>query len=152
LIFIVDASVAVKWFIKEDLHEQAIALSEFGHELIAPNLIFAEVANVLRRRVRLGHISSEQAARAVGNLGDAFKDIVPIERVIGSAFEKSAELDHSVYDIVYLVCALERPGSFLVTSDVKFEAKARAGGFGEKVLSLEVAHARFLTSRENDNG
>lgn len=152
MIFVVDASVAVKWFIREELHEQAIALSERGHELIAPNLIFAEVANVLRRRVRLGHISSEQAGRAVGNLGEAFRAIVPIEQVIDSAFEQSARLDHSVYDIVYLICALERPGSFLVTSDAKFEAKARASGFGEKVLSLEAAHARFLTSQDKSNG
>jgi predicted nucleic acid-binding protein len=152
VIFVVDASVAVKWFIKEELHDQAIALSELGHELIAPNLIFAEVANVLRRRVRLGHISSEQAARAVRNLGEAFKAIVPIEQVIDSAFQHSADLDHSVYDVVYLICALERPESLLVTSDAKFEAKARAGGFGEKVLSLEATHARFLTSQDKRDG
>jgi predicted nucleic acid-binding protein len=152
LIFIVDTSVAIKWFVKEDLHEQAIALSELGHELVAPNLIFAEVANVLRRRVRLGHISGEQAARSVKNLAKAFKYIVPIEALIDAAFDHSAQLDHSVYDVVYLVCALERPGSFLVTSDAKFEAKARAAGFGEKVLSLEDAYARFLTSQDNNNG
>ena len=152
MIFIVDTSVAIKWFVKEDLHEQAIALSELGHELVAPNLIFAEVANVLRRRVRLGHISEEQAARSVKNLAKAFRHIVAIETVIDAAFDHSAQLDHSVYDVVYLVCALERPGSFLVTSDAKFEAKARTAGFGEKVLSLEDAYTRFLTSQENDNG
>ena len=152
MIFIVDTSVAVKWFIKEDLHEQAIALPELGHELVAPSLIFVEVANVLRRRVRLGHISNEQAARSVSNLAGAFKHIVPVEDLVDTAFSQSAQLDHSVYDVVYLVCALERPGSILVTSDAKFEAKARAAGFGEKVLSLEAAHARFLTSQENDNG
>ncbi len=152
MIFVVDASVAVKWFIKEELHEQAIALSESGHELIAPNLIFAEVANVLRRRVRLGHISGAQASRAVSSLGEAFHAIVPIEQVIDSAFEQSAHLDHSVYDIVYLICALERPGSFLVTSDAKFEAKVRASDLGEKVLSLEAAHSRFLTSQDKNNG
>ncbi|MDB5553345.1 MAG: putative nucleic acid-binding protein contains domain [Rhizobium sp.] len=152
MILVIDASVAIKWFVEEDLNEEAIALSECGYELVAPDLIFAGVANVLRRRVRLGHVVEKQAAISVANLGRAFQRMVRLPTVIGEAFEKAALLDHSVYDVIYLICALRQTDGILVTADKKFEAKAVASGFGARVLSLEAAYARFASPQENDNG
>jgi predicted nucleic acid-binding protein len=152
LILVIDASVAIKWFVEEDLNEEAIALSECGHELVAPDLIFAEVANVLRRRVRLGHVVEKQAAISVANLGRAFQRMVQLPTVIGEAFEKSALLDHSVYDVIYLICALRQTDGILITADKKFEAKAVASGFGARVLSLEAAYARFASPQESNDG
>jgi hypothetical protein len=149
---VVDASVAIKWFVEEESHDEAIALANESNHLIAPDIIFSEVANVLRRKVRLDYISHEQAAFALRSLPDAFKDIISSSAVVGEAFENASVLNHSVYDIVYLVCALREPGSLLVTADGKFEAKAVAAGFGNKVVSVEVAYARFLKAQENENG
>ncbi len=152
MIFVIDASVAIKWFAEEDEHDAAVALSDFGHQLIAPDIIFAEVANVLRRKTRLGYISHEQAAMAVGNLGKAFEYIVPSSTLVNEAFEKASRLDHSIYDVLYLTCALQASGGVLVTADEKFRAKADAAGFGEIILSLGAAYTRFSTAQENGNG
>jgi predicted nucleic acid-binding protein len=152
LIFVVDASIAVLWFIEEADHQRAIALAENGNRLIAPDLIFPEVANVLRRKVRSGQISHRQATISIKNLNEAFQHIVPSELLIEDAFNMAKQIDHSVYDAVYLACAFREPGSFLVTIDEKFRQKAMNAGFGDKILSLDAAYTRLVTGQENDNG
>lgn len=152
MILVVDASVAVMWFIKEVGHDKALALAEHGNILIAPDLIFPEVGNVLRRKVRQGLISETQASMAVQRLPDAFRRIVPCSDLIDNAFSMASQLDHSVYDALYLACAMVQPDGKLVTVDEKFRAKATAAEYGEKILNLDAAYALVTTSQENDNG
>jgi predicted nucleic acid-binding protein len=42
---IVDASVAVKWFFREPDSQRAIDLRQGDHDIIAPELIIAEIGN-----------------------------------------------------------------------------------------------------------
>jgi len=44
---VVDAGVVVKWYIPESGSDRAAALLETDRRLIAPDLLLAEVANVL---------------------------------------------------------------------------------------------------------
>jgi predicted nucleic acid-binding protein len=62
-VIVVDASVAVKWFVKEDGHEAALGLLAHAH-LSAPDLVFAETANVLWKKLRRNRLraSSPQIA------------------------------------------------------------------------------------------
>ncbi|KQY26019.1 hypothetical protein ASD31_20615 [Rhizobium sp. Root482] len=152
MIFVVDASVAVLWFVEEPGHRKAVAIAENPNRLIAPDLIFPEVGNVLRRKVRSGLIAESQAMISIQNLGRAFTRIIPSQALIDDAFAMASRLDHSAYDVVYLACALREPGSVLVTIDEKFRAKAINAGFGAHILSLEAAHARFETGQEDRNG
>ncbi len=152
MIFVVDASVAVMWFIEEMGHDKAVALAENGNVLIAPDLIFPEVGNVLRRKVRQGLISETQASMAVRRLPEAFRRIVPCADLNEIAFAMASKLDHSVYDAIYLACAMTAPVGRLVTVDEKFRAKATAAGYGDKILNLDAAYALVTTSQENDNG
>ena len=156
MILVVDASVAVMWFIKEAGHDKALALAEHGNILIAPDLIFPEVGNVLRRKVRQGLISETQASMAVQRLPDAFRRIVPCSDLIDNAFSMASQLDHSVYDCMYLAAAMTEDDRVLVTADMKFAAKAAAAGFGKKIAVLEAIPATGLTGfndgLENDNG
>ena len=50
--FVVDASVAIKWFVPEIHAEAARRLLREGITLLAPDLIWAEVANALWRMRR----------------------------------------------------------------------------------------------------
>ena len=152
MIFVVDASVAIKWFVEESHHDEAVAISNESNRLVATDLVFAEVSNVMRRKARGGYISHEQAAVSVKNLAAAFKEIVPSSQLINVAFEYAARLDHSIYDVLYLACALRTPESLLVTANEKFRAKAVAAGVGEIVLSLEEAYGRLLLEQENRHG
>jgi predicted nucleic acid-binding protein len=48
--FVIDASVAIKWLVDEP--GTAAALSLRRHRLLAPDLLIAECANVLWKKVR----------------------------------------------------------------------------------------------------
>jgi predicted nucleic acid-binding protein len=57
VIAIIDASVALKWFLKEDGRSDAVALLGSNISLVAPDLIFSEFANVIWQKARRnGHI------------------------------------------------------------------------------------------------
>ena len=120
---VVDASVAVKWILPEDGHEEAVLLQDQYQEekidLIAPTLLIAEVANVLWKRARRGDLTVHDAQHCFqGFLRDS-----PI-LMESSAMEASAlalALAHGrpVYDCLYLALALEHRCD-LITADERF--------------------------------
>lgn len=59
---VVDASVAVKWFLVEPGDREALALLDAAESLVAPELIVAEVVNVVWKRLMAGTIEASQAA------------------------------------------------------------------------------------------
>jgi predicted nucleic acid-binding protein len=58
---IVDASVAIKWFIDEPGSDAARRLWRNESDLLAPDLIIPEVCNAAWRKVRLGESHPAQA-------------------------------------------------------------------------------------------
>ena len=61
---VVDASVAVKWFIPEAGEEDAAQLLGGKKHLIAPAVIRLEVTGAIIRRYREGHLSEQKGERA----------------------------------------------------------------------------------------
>jgi len=131
-----DASVAVKWLVADDrLAPPALAARE-RYEAAAPRLIQIEVANALWKYVRLGAAPLDAVVEGVAVLDDIM-DLTPDERLLERAQRLSAQIDHPVYDCLYLVLA--RDGSMpLVTADRRLAEKSRALGV-ETVLISEDA-------------
>ena len=71
---VVDASVAVKWFVAEVDHAAALEVLAASETLIAPDLIILETLNVLRRKSKRGEVTSEQLAAAGTSLVDCLTD------------------------------------------------------------------------------
>jgi predicted nucleic acid-binding protein len=65
-LLVVDASVAVKWVLREAGRENAVDLLSGGSVLIAPDVIRLELSNVITKRERRKAITSEQATEAFG--------------------------------------------------------------------------------------
>jgi predicted nucleic acid-binding protein len=149
---VIDTSVVVKWFVDEDGFQFARTLIDVKMERISPELMLAETANVLQRKIRVGELDGQQAADALRNLPYFFDDLVPSRKLIDHAFVLSQMLDHSVYDCMYLALTFSYSDAKLVTSDSKFLGKAKAAGFGEKIWDLSVAARALATGQENDNG
>jgi predicted nucleic acid-binding protein len=63
---VIDASVAVKWVVPEPGSERAELLLDRG--LVAPDLLFAECANILWEKVRRGELTTEEANVAAQTL------------------------------------------------------------------------------------
>tara|TARA_B100000378_G_scaffold21942_1_gene16969 strand:- start:380 stop:805 length:426 start_codon:yes stop_codon:yes gene_type:complete len=133
---VIDSSVIVKWFVREEGHPEAVKLLEMTEQLSCPDFALAEAANVLWRKVRLGEIGSGQAGEAVGQMAGFFDSIVPSSELLETAFDLAGTLQHSVYDCMFLACALRREGDVLVSADEKFLTKASENGFAASVRPL----------------
>jgi len=72
--FVVAASVAVKWFIPEELSADARMFLAAEYELLAPDLLWAELGNVLWKKHRRGELDQRTASRLFGDFSR-----VPIE-------------------------------------------------------------------------
>lgn len=139
---VVDASVAVKWFVVEVDHEAALALLESGAGLTAPDLIVAETMHVLRKKLRVGDITEEQYLRAGGDLPSYLDELVPSASVIDQAARMSILLDHGFYDCVYLALAATS-GAPLVTADEVFRTKTAHAALSVRTFGLnDVALAK----------
>jgi predicted nucleic acid-binding protein len=57
--YVVDASVAVKWYVPEPHSEEALSLLAVENELATPDLLFAEIGSVLWKKIRRGELTPE---------------------------------------------------------------------------------------------
>jgi predicted nucleic acid-binding protein len=119
LIFVVDASVALKWFVDEPRHNIARELLASGVALAAPDLVLIETMNAFQKKVSLGQMTGEQAQRAASTLEDCFHHLAPVSTLLPAAMDMSICLKHPIYDCAYLICAEELHGH-LITDDEKF--------------------------------
>ena len=122
---VVDASVALKWVIDEPGSDAAAALH--GSSLSAPDLMPVECANVLWVKARKRELDPEEALERIALLVDAPVALVPGMELIDSAARLALEIDHPVYDCLYLALAL-RSRVPLVTADRKLVAAVRRHG------------------------
>lgn len=122
---VVDASVACKWVFEENGSPQARMLLGGGERLIAPDLILAEMAKVVWRRVISGEINDSHAEAVSDALPQLFDDIVPLTGLAARALAISLKLRHPAYDCFYLALAEQR--SALLVSDDRRLLNAAAG-------------------------
>jgi len=130
---VVDASVAVKWLVDEIDHTSARAILVAGDELVAPEFVLAEVGNVLWKKLRRGEVSEPQAIAGLSALPRFYDRLIPTQPIIMRALALATELQHPVYDCLYLACA-ESEGAGVVTADARFAQAARKKS--PKTLSL----------------
>lgn len=130
---VVDNSVAVKWVVSEDGSDTATTL--YGEDLVAPDLLAIEFANVLRTKIAKGEFDQPQMVEALRFLGLAIPRFEPSRPLVSRALEIAVELSHSVYDCVYLALA-EREEATLVTADKKLIARVHGTSFSAMVRAL----------------
>ena len=104
--FVVDASVAVKWLIPEVHSEDAERLLLEGFELSAPDLIRAEVGNIIWKRWRKGEISPERARFALQIFRGYSLEVHSSEVLLAEAWEIAHTFNRSFYDSLYLALAV----------------------------------------------
>jgi len=116
---VVDASVAVKWYVPEKHYEKAIKLRnnyiKNTVKLLAPNLILYEVANALRFH-KIYKLDSNTIASAVKSLKDFEITRELSEEEWEIAVNLSLEKNISIYDAVYAAVAKKEKAT-LITSD-----------------------------------
>lgn len=121
---IVDASAAVKWFSQEAGSDNAEALLAGDEELIAPELILAEIGNALWKKAAQQLLDRRQVVDAIKQAPAFFDRLMPLADLAPRALELAIELSHPVYDCFYLALA-ERERCAIVSSDARLLAAAK---------------------------
>jgi predicted nucleic acid-binding protein len=132
---VVDASVAVRWFLDVPGSEKAYRLIEHEDRILAPDLVMAETASALWKAVRFAGLKPATAAEAIAAAGAAFHELVPARTLADRALAIALDLRHPVYDCFYLALALAR-ASRLVTADDRLLRVCRRTRFAKLVRSL----------------
>lgn len=141
-ILIPDASIIVKWFVKEEYSEKARKIKDQFMEgrvrLIAPNLLIYEATNALRFHpiAKLPLRSIVSSVRALENMSIATR---PGLSTWQKAVEISLNEQISIYDAVYIAMAFTLDAK-MVTADRKLPKRV-----SEKTKK-RIMHIRDMTT------
>lgn len=131
-----DASVAAKWFFPEPHAPAARRVLGGRHTLVAPDLIWAEVGNVLWKRCQRAEITREAAWRILRDFKRFPLRTYAAKTLLEPAWDLAVQCRISVYDGLYLALAVSRRGT-LVTADRPFHDAIKAGPLASVVVWVE---------------
>ena len=120
---VVDANVAAKWLLPaagEGLLDQANRLGAMHAkrelQLLAPDLIEAEIGNVLWNAVRRKRISPLEAENSLRRFAALAIQVVPTSDLLFQALQIAVVCDRSFYDSLYVALAVATKTE-LITAD-----------------------------------
>lgn len=119
---VIDSSVAVKWFVPQPNSGKAQELLNAYQNsellLLAPDLIYAEVGNVIWKMSRFQNLVQTDAIAVL----EAFRTIefliTPSSVLLQEAYRFAAMYERTVYDSLYVILSLRRKCPF-ITADEK---------------------------------
>ena len=134
---VVDASVAVKWFVPEELSANAHRWLAPDYELLAPDLLWAELGNALWKKHRRRELDPQTAGRLLRDFSRVPIEYHASERWTESALDLAIRHGVTVYDGLYLALAAGN-GCRVVTADRRLYEACRAGVIRHLVSWVEV--------------
>ncbi len=132
---VVDCSVAIKWFVPEPLSGQADRLLDGARDLLAPDLIFPELGNVLWKKVARRELSPAEARDVLSGLQRVPLVVEPSRALTAAALEIALVHGRTVYDAVYVALAVAHDCT-LVTADDRLVRTLAVGPLARHVRSL----------------
>lgn len=119
---VIDSSVAIKWFFTEPDSAQAHELLA-GHqagalELLAPDLIYTEVANICWKRHQFQGIAAHDAQQVVQAFRTIRFQVTTAVDLLDDALSLAMQHGRTVYDSLYLALMV-REGCRFVTADAR---------------------------------
>lgn len=110
--YVLDASVAVKWFLlpHETLTGEALKLLhdlEIGRvRFVVPDLFWSEIGNVFWKAVRTNRFPAHAAAEALEAVRELNIPTVSCSGLVHDAFLIALESSQAVYDCIYVALAV----------------------------------------------
>jgi predicted nucleic acid-binding protein len=132
---VIDACVAIKWFLPEDNYKEAGEILTKHNRLIAPDLFQIELDSIITKKVRQRLIETEDAYRMFDEIRNIPIQIIPYSLIGQLAFDLSAALPVTQYDACYLAVAIEFDQK-VVTADMRFVSGMQGTPFEHYVEAL----------------
>ncbi|MGH9325309.1 MAG: type II toxin-antitoxin system VapC family toxin [Terriglobia bacterium] len=125
---VIDASVAAKWILVEEGTSAAKAVLQeckAGRWTpLAPEILPAEIAAVLWKRVIRGLLEARQATFLYARFEELRPILVPLAGLVGPALQLALRYRHSLYDGLYVALS-HQMNCRLVTADEELHRRFR---------------------------
>jgi len=132
-VFVVDASVAAKWFFNEEDAVNALSVLHEGNQLHAPDFLRLEMDSILCKWVRRGTVGAADAR----DIRDTFRrypiEYHPFASLQDSAYAIATQAGRSVYDCLYVALAALLKAK-MVTADRRLHDALKDGPFKRHVV------------------
>jgi predicted nucleic acid-binding protein len=141
-VFVVDASVVVKWFVPEVHSDASRRLLVLPHEYVAPDLLFAEAANAIWKKIRREELTPEEGRQLVADIEQIALETVPCRALAEDAHALANATGRTVYDSMYVALAV-RLDTRAITADDRLEAAL-------KKFPAAAPHIQLVRTFERD--
>ncbi len=126
---VVDTSVVIKWLVPQPdsakAHDILDAYENNQVSLLAPDLLYAEVGNVIWKLQRFQGISQADAIDLLHIFQSINVLITPSVTLLNDAYQIASTHQRTVYDSLYIALSL-RQGCPLITADEKLANSVRS--------------------------
>ncbi|NIR46303.1 MAG: PIN domain-containing protein [Gemmatimonadetes bacterium] len=134
-VYVVDSSVAVKWYVPEPGSGLASRLFDEAADLHAPDLLASEFGNTLWKKAQRGELSGSEASSIVRAL-----PLVPLElhsslALLEGALEIAVRTARTVYDCLYIALAVALDCR-LITADRRLSNALKGSVLGPFIIHL----------------
>jgi len=134
---VVDASVAVKWLVREHDTDAARQLFALPDPLIAPDWLIVEAANTFWRKVKAAELAEGNAKQNLNDLPEFFSRLYPSPGLVSGALAIAFHLRHPVYDCLYIELARQM-GCRMVTADKELLKRVAGSEYADLVVDLGI--------------
>jgi predicted nucleic acid-binding protein len=118
-VFVVDASLVIKWFVPDGDSDAARRWLEAPNDYVAPELLFPETGNTVWKKVRRGELSPDDGQQLVSDLSVIAVESVSVRGLLPDADALAQRTGITVYDATYLALAV-RLETKVITGDDRF--------------------------------
>lgn len=134
--YVVDASVAIKWFFPEDFSEHSERLLSSSVELIFPDLVISEIGNILWKYIARGECSHHEAIAILRQIKSPALHMWSTAIIAEDALVIACRTRRSFYDSVYIALAV-RADCRMVTADLKLYNALKGTPLKKHILWIE---------------
>jgi predicted nucleic acid-binding protein len=117
---VIDSGVIIKWFVDEPFYPEARRIRDQYRNgsltLVAPDLLYAEVGNIVWKKQRFQGLSATDAADVMRALKPYSIPTTPAADLLDDAYLLAVTHGRTVYDALYLALSV-RENCRVVTAD-----------------------------------
>jgi predicted nucleic acid-binding protein len=132
---VIDANIAIKWFVDEAGSEIARQILAVPGKLLAPGHALGEIGHALVRYRRSQHVTADQYEEIKAMLPPLL-EFVPIDGIFAPALDIAWDTGISVYDALYVALAVRR-GVLLITADMRLLRSLAASAWHGLAIGLD---------------
>lgn len=133
---VIDASVAIKWFIWEEDTDEAQQLLNKLNSFYVPDIFLMEIDAIITKKVRRKELDVPDAFQKRKVFRQLPHKLIPYTQIAEFAFRLATEFPITQYDATYLATAVDYDATFY-TADRRLVNSMSNTPFGEYIEALQ---------------